>query len=112
MAFAAARPCSAFSLVRARKVTRGTAWVKRTPLPKPMVPFAPSTTTWLSLRDASRFCADCVEVDTSFLLLVGARLLPPREGSTRASQGVGALFTDLPAHPRNVTRQGADVNPE
>src|SRR5258708_35297712 len=39
------RPCCAFSLVRARKVTLGTAVVNNAPLPKPIAPLAPSTTT-------------------------------------------------------------------
>src|SRR5690606_17287957 len=51
---AAARPCSAFSLVRARKVTSGTADAKIAPLPNPMVPLAPRTTTFLLDRDSAR----------------------------------------------------------
>ena len=42
---AAFSPCSAFSRVRAKKVTRGTAVVKSAPLPPPTMPLAPRTTT-------------------------------------------------------------------
>ena len=51
---AAASPPSAFSFVRARKVTRGTAVVKRAPLPRPIAPLAPSTTTCLISREANK----------------------------------------------------------
>ena len=51
---AAASPPSAFSLVRAKKVTRGTAVVNNAPLPRPIAPLAPRTTTCLISREASK----------------------------------------------------------
>jgi hypothetical protein len=51
---AAESPPSAFSFVRAKKVTRGTAVVNSAPLPRPIAPLAPRTTTCLIERELSR----------------------------------------------------------
>jgi hypothetical protein len=40
--------------VRAKNVTLGTALVNNAPLPRPIAPLAPRTTTWLIVREPSK----------------------------------------------------------